>query len=74
MIENIDAFAQFVSYEKFRRHEGLSPFIYYREAGYKKAEGTRVFCKNRVILWNVSHLLLSFSLFQGVPGPQHCTC
>lgn len=36
MIENIDAFAQFVSYENFRRHEGLSTFIYYREAKIRK--------------------------------------
>lgn len=38
MIENIDAFAQFVSYEKFWRHGGLSPFIYSKEAGYKKEQ------------------------------------
>lgn len=54
MIENIDEFAQFVSYEKFGRHKGLSPSIYYKEARYKKEQkGTRLAFRNMVIMWNV---------------------
>lgn len=36
MIENTGAFVQFVSYEKFWRHEGLLPFTYYKGAGCQK--------------------------------------